>query len=261
MSWMGPLTIIPNYDRGFQFSWTITADVTALPPWRFRLQQSDTGRDSWTTVYECVNLFSYTEPPRPKFNFDISLYFRIEADFGGSIHYSSPRTVLGDLSKRDFLIAREIMRQVNQTYDKGRGGHPVEVWQVIRTGILCTACRDEVSQQILDKDCRVCFGTGSVGGYHGPYPTHAQFSLKQSRKELKTVMDEVPQYQITLTAGVHINRQDLIVDVPSRRVYEVLVPASVHEIRRIPTVYTAAAVEIPPDRQVYALGGEAIDHV
>lgn len=257
---LGPLQIIPNYAKGFTFSWSFTPDVVAGPPWLFRVQESDNGRDGWRTLTELVNVFSYTEPTgtRIKFTFDIAPYFRIEANLGGQTYHTPARTALGDLDRSDWLVAREIMRQVYLTYNKGRGGHPVAVFQRLRTGINCTLCRDQVSGQILDPRCKQCLGTGMIGGYHGPYKTWAQFSLRKPDKKLEQMTEEVAAYSITMVAGVHCNREDIVIDLPSGRAYTVIMPTSIYEIRRIPIVYGVAAVEQPPDRIVYDLFGRSI---
>jgi hypothetical protein len=256
--------IFPNYHSGFTFIWKWRPELKAAPPWTFTVEESDNGHDAWHAISPpLVNLFSWTESTRVKYNKDLKPYFRIKGLAGGQRYYSDVRFAFGDLNRRDWLLTREIMRK-EFLQMRLQAGVPVNIWQRMGSGVKCTVCRDCVTDEILDPNCPSCRGTGFVGGYHGPYHGWATFSVRDSEKKFAEGghgVDEDVVHQVRVLGSLILDRDDLIQDTPSQRIY-VADKTSTHlvEIRRIPVVQTITVHELAPDRVTYSLSGDLLFH-
>lgn len=235
--------------------WSLTDQVTAAPPWIFTVQESDDGRSAWRDLTTVTDLFAYSEPAarRIKFDHDLGPFFRIKAVLGGETSYGDATLPLSEISRTQWLTAREMIRQMDLTFRKGSGGSRVALWQKIRTGIKCSRCIDSVTGQVLDSQCEVCMGSGTIGGFYGPYPAWAQFSLAKPKKTQDDQVMDVRAYQVAVPAVCHCNREDLLVDLAQGRLYEVVTPEPAFELRRLPIAYSLMVVEVPPDREKHAV--------
>lgn len=231
------LAIFPNYHRGFTFRWTLAPTLDVAPPWVFTVQESPTGRDSWMDISPpLTDKLAYVEEERRKFNKDRRPYFRICGVIGGETVYSAVRDALGDLNRREWLIAREIMADELKNM-RGMGGVPVTLWMKLRTGVKCPRCLDVVSQEVLDSNCPVCLGTRYVTGFHGPYSSWGTVTQAVSRKrhdERGGGVTDVQLHQIRLLGSFSMSRDDLIIATPSQRVYIIDQISNVAELRGVP---------------------------
>lgn len=240
------LAIFPNYHSGFTFRWGLNPKLAIAPPWVFTVQESSTGRDGWADLSPPLsNQLVYIEEDRRKFDKDRRPYFRVRGEIGGNMVYSAVRDAYGDLNRREWLLAREIMRK-ELLRMRGMGGVPITIWMKFHTGIKCPRCRDVVSQETLDANCPVCYGTGYVTGFHGPYSSWAAFTQVVSRKrheEGGAGVTDLRQHQVRLLGSFSMVRDDLIVDTPSQRIYVVDRMTNLVELRRIPLVVQCNAHE------------------
>lgn len=240
------LAIFPNYHSGFTFQWTLDPLLDVAPPWIFTVQESPTGRDAWADISPpLADQLIYIEEERRKFDKSRRPYFRIRGEIGGRMLYSAVRDAFGDLNRREWLLAREIMRK-ELLRMRGMGGVPVTLWMKFHTGAKCPRCRDVVSQETLDANCPVCCGTGYVTGFHGPYSSWASFTPVVSRKrheEGGAGITDLRQHQVRLLGSFALVRDDLILDTPSQRVYAVDQISQLIELRRVPLVIQCTAHE------------------
>lgn len=85
---------------------------------------------------------------------------------------SQPVLGSGRLNKKDWLVAREIVRKENvqARVDDTLGF----LLKRKKYGVRCSHCRDWDTDEITNSDCPYCFGVGILGGY---YPG-IEFSMK-----------------------------------------------------------------------------------
>jgi len=82
--------------------------------------------------------------------------------------YTSPVHAGSTWRKREWLIARDIVRQESVRLIKRRAG--TRGWLLRRrfSGTRCEDCVEPETGRITDPECETCFGTGFVGGYYDP---------------------------------------------------------------------------------------------
>lgn len=251
------IQVIPNYSRGFTFEWTVAQEFSDPAPWSFWVEKGATQEGPWEDFSpEIVQRYIYQQTTGMLVPKDPVLYFRIRMRTPKGVYYSTVRTPCGDMNRRDFLQAREIMRtEVVQSSKKA--GILGQVWLKSVFGPPCTACRDPITGTVTNPDCKLCFGTGRVPGYHGPYAAWLTFSTKQRDKHMKP--DELGVHEdyvfsVRMVGSPLLKKDDVLVDPGSDRRYYVNGINNVMELRRIPLVQQIEAREAPTSEQIYRLG-------
>ena len=170
-------------------------------------------------------------------------------------YYSSPREPYMDLGRREFLIARDIMRR-EVLHAKTLAGGLAKVWIRSTFGPRCTVCRDPVTDDVLNSACPVCYGTGRNPGFYGPFdlwfvPTPTQRDTVMAPDGTGT---REPVSNVLKTIGFpHMKDGDIIVDTSSgKRYYSDSVVQAV-ELRGYPLVQQIEGREIPTSDPVYNL--------
>jgi hypothetical protein len=259
--------IFPNLRPGYTFKWELSSQNTTGKPWRFWVQESETGRDNWFDISpELTNVLRFTEEEREKFTPDRKPYFRIRGLLGSEEQevYSSVRDAYADLDRHDFLLVREIYRKELLQMRK-KAATPVTVWMAMQDGQPCSRCLDPVTGEVLDSHCPECLGTGVVGAAHGPYPTWATISqTKVYRKDDQagTGVDDTRIHQIRMLGSWSgLRRDDLIIDTPSQRVYAIDKIVHLAELRRVPLAIQFEAHEVATDDIMYKLSQRMLEEV
>ena len=253
--------VLPNYYSGHTYTWEVSDTFSDPQPWVFTIERSDDGQSGWTDlVPDLENIFTYVDPTKPnKTDKDLDPFYRVRLETSVDTYHSAIRGTYGDLPKRDYLQAREIMRKEHLTMRK-KGGVPVHTWKRTKTGIECAACKDPVTGGIIDTNCPECLGSQFKGGYSGPYATWAVFSLRKSHKKFDGLVPEDKQvFNIRVIGHPFINNGDVIVDIVSNRHYIVEDIDDMLEIRRVPIILQLIAYEETTTNIIYKLGEEDRD--
>lgn len=257
--------IFPNLRPGYTFKWELSSQNTEGKPWRFWVQQSETGRDSWFDISpELTNVMRFTEEHREKFTPERKPYFRVRGLLGrqGQPVYSNVRDAYADLGRNDFLLVREIYRKELLQMRK-KAGTPVTVWMAMQGGEPCTRCLDPITGEVLDSHCELCLGTGVVGAAHGPYDTWATISQTKSYPKHGQAGDGVEDTRVhqirMLGSWSGLKRKDLIIDTPSQRVYEIDKTVDLAELRRVPLAIQFEAHEVETGSVLYSLSQRLLE--
>jgi hypothetical protein len=256
--------IFPNQRPGYTFKWELPRLNTIGKPWRFWVQESETGRDSWRDISpEIINFMRWSEDDREKFSPERKPYFRVRALLGDdSIEMvSNVRDAYADLSKRDFLLVREIYRKENLQMRKA-AGTPVTIWMAMQEGEPCTRCLDPITGEVLDSHCKICLGTGVIGAAHGPYDDWATISQTKAHEQHEQTGDGMADTRVhqirMLGSWSGLRRDDLVLDTPSQRLYSIDKQVDLAEYRRVPLAIQFEAHEVEMGSVLYMLSNRLL---
>lgn len=117
------------------------------------------------------------------------------------------------------IMASEIIRRETLYLDRARAALCGLLLK--RTyGDRCTACWDSVRREAGNAHCPVCYGTGWVGGYWGPYFRRVSFSLTKAQEKVvnfkREMYDEDP-FQGWLTNTPLIRPGDILITPFNKR--------------------------------------------
>lgn len=247
--------ITPNYSRGFTYSWSISGDFNDPGPWTFTVQEGPAPDGPWRIISpELKNAYGWKEDAREPVGKANVLYFRIELTTSKGTYSSPVIQPYGTLSRRDFLVAREIMRQ-SVLHSKGMAGTECKAYIRSTFGPRCTVCLDPITGEIRDSHCQACLGTGRAPAFHGPYFLFLNFSEDNQHQTSNEKTGTVEKKTFTAQAigNPALKQGDAIVVPASDKRYYVAAVAVAAEMRRIPIIQTLALEEAPLTDKIYDL--------
>lgn len=247
-------------------SWEL-ADAFAGPaPYSFQLQVGETGSptaDDWRDVGPpLVDAYSAVDPERRALGKQLVTHYRVVlTDGNADVHASAPATVLGRLTLRDWIHARELVRQEFLRLRKGPGGVRGFLLKKKRSAAECTRCLDPYTNEVLDSQCPVCNGTRRVEGYHPALPCqYADLSapkLEEEGNDGPAGWSMPAEVRGTFLAAPLLSTGDVWVDAESDLRYRVGEVAYTHRIRNVPVILSAGLSQLPFHHVAYTipLGG------
>jgi len=197
--------------------------------------------DRWEDVgIEIFNQFYALDDTQRQHGKDLRVSYRVKVRTVWDTYTSEPAQVLGNLSKRQWLQARAIMRRVILN-PKGLENFPGYLMKRRLHSTVCTDCVDPITGGITNSDCDECKGTGRIGGYWtstsntmfdaSPEPENTK------RSPMGTVNDSVIMGRFL---GIpELRRNDVWIDANSDRRYFVQSVLSRAEVNRVPVVVDA----------------------
>lgn len=250
--------IRPSYSGGFLFAWEIAGDFNAKAPWKFYVQEAQSPTGEWKDIStELENKFIWQEDKRPRINKSVVLYFRIKLIADRKTYYSDVYTPYGDLTKKEFLIAKDIMRREILHASK-MAGVETQVYINSNWGPRCQECLDPITGMVRDGHCKYCLGTGRDPAYHGPYNMWAVFSgdtnhtYQEGQGGIGNV--EPKSFQVRVIGSPVLKKNDVVIDSRTDKRYYIDKVDIVAELRRIPVVQSLTVHEAPVTDIVYKLG-------
>lgn len=250
--------VLPDYGAGFAFHWRMRGGFNDPAPWRYRVQMALSQDGEWSDVSpEIVDTVAWKAPSPIRVNKSQVLFFRLVLDTPRGHYETDARTPYGDLSREEFLIAREIMRREVLHMSK-MAGVECMVWSIANYGPRCTHCVDPITGHSRDNHCRYCFGTGFDPAYRGPFGAWCLFS-EDNQHEVKegadgNGMQESKAFSVRMVNSVPVKKNDVLHDDRSAKRYYVNQVQIAAELRRVPLVQNLLVREAAVTDPAYSVG-------
>lgn len=249
--------VVPNYSKGFSYLWEIAGDFNDSGPWKFNIFKGQSPDGPWFAISpELVNAYCWheTEGGLHKVNKANVLYFKVRMKTPEGEYNSPPVQPYGTLSRRDFLLVREIMRQA-VLHSKGMAGVFGKVYMLSTFGPRCKKCLDPITGAIRDSHCKHCFGTGRDPAYNGPYTMWLDFTEDSNHQTNidKNGTVEKKTFQVRAIGNPVLKYGDVLVVPNSDKRYYVRMAQMTSEMRRIPIIQTLTVEEAPQTDKIYDL--------
>ena len=225
-----------------RISWSLRARFIDPGPHIFQLQASRSGGDTWEDVgAEAENTSYALDDTRRLYGQDMRLIYRVRLTTPVNEYVSGEATILGKLTRRQWLQAREIVRQISLD---SRGMECFEGFLLKRKieGDRCTMCLDRMTNGIKNSDCSLCKGTGYVDGYFVGikaimYELSPTIRETHNRRSVGTITDGAVLARYVGLPLVH--NRDVWVDANSDRRYMIGNVQHISEMNQIPLAITA----------------------
>ena len=247
--------IFPSYGAGFLFTWRVSGDFNVAPPWVFRVEQAASITGPWIDISgPIIDRYFYKEDRRRLINKSSVLYFRVVLVADDTKYFSRVVTPYGDLNRKDFLIARDIMRK-EVLHMKKMAGTAGQLFTVTTFGPPCLKCRDPITGEIRFADCDQCFGTGRINPYNGPYDMWMTFSSDSNHDVVDEGAGTLERkiFEVRMASSIVAKKNDVIVDIGSDKRYYVNKASVIAELRRIPLVQSLVVSEAPVSDKIYKI--------
>jgi hypothetical protein len=145
--------------------WLLQPRFIEQGPYQFQLQASRIGGRDWENVGTSqTGIYYALDDTRRLYGQDRRLLYRVEMTTGVATHFSGEAEVIGKLTMRQWLQAREIVRKLALA---SRGMESFDGWLFRRRvdGQRCTKCLDTLTGGIRNSDCATCKGSGFIDGF------------------------------------------------------------------------------------------------
>lgn len=249
--------IAPSYAGGFSYSWELTGGFNDPAPWIFTVQLGPSDNGPWKDISpSLVNVLAWKESAgRNLGGKSNTLYFRVKLHTPKGTYFSYVRQPYGDLSRRDFLLAREIIRR-ESLRARVLAGVECEVYIRSTFGPKCPYCLDPVTGDVRNSHCPKCFGTGRYPAYFGPHKMMLSFSpdVAHHKTSSNDGTHETRTFEAMAIGNPVLKHGDVVIDTHQDKRYVVGTASVVSEVRRIPCLQNLAFDESAVSDSVYRIG-------
>lgn len=250
--------VLPDYGSGFVFHWRMRGGFNDPSPWRYRVQMGFSQDGEWKDVSPVIEDHVAWKAGSPiRVNKSQVLFFRLVCDTPSGHYETDARTPYGDLSREEFLIAREIMRREILHMSK-MAGVECRIWSVANYGPRCRHCLDPITGHSRDNHCKYCFGTGFDPAYRGPVDAWCLFSENNQHQVKEGAdgngMEEPKIFSVRMVNCIPVKKNDILHDNRSAKRYYVNQVQVAAELRRVPLIQTLTVNEIATTDPAYQVG-------
>lgn len=249
--------IAPSYAGGFSYSWEVSGGFNDPAPWMFTIQLGESPKGPWKdTSPKLVNMLAWKdEPGKYLVGKSNTLYFRLKLKTKRGTYFSHVMQPYGDLSRRDFLLAREIIRR-EMLRARVLAGVECDVYIRSTFGPKCPYCLDPVTGDVRDSHCPKCFGTGRYPAYFGPHRMMLSFSpdVAHRKSGSNDGTHETRTFEAMAIGNPVLKHGDVVIDVRQDKRYVVGTASVVSEVRRIPCLQNLVFDEAPLSDVIYKIG-------
>lgn len=240
--------------------WQLEPTFNDPGPYVFQLETSDNGlpdAHNWRTVGTPVTNAVYAvDTQRRDVGAVLVNHYRVTLSTAAGKYVSAPASCWGELSEKDWVTAREIIRKELLRHQKvSTSGY---LLKILRYGQPCSRCRELLTQEQTDADCPICFGTNYTGGYHPPaelqcWDLSPQVLNEDSDAQLRGSNREQALVNARVIGFPGINYRDIWVNDKTDerwRIDDVKITAS---IRGVPLVYEVSMGLLPFSNVAYSI--------
>lgn len=242
---------------GATISWELQRHFIDPAPYTFQLQVGHTFNPEaadWTDVGAAViDTFFTVDPDKQQFGKWSEVHYRVKLTTGVDTYFSEAEPASGLLSRRDWLLAREITRleKLRHRIQTSVDGF---LLKAIRYGPACTDCLDPLTQEVTNSHCSTCFGTAFENGYFKPLESQFfDLSTENTREHLNpnTGTEKQDVVQARFVGAPQIESYDAWVDATSDKRYYIHRVSVVAKVRNVPIVVDVELRQAPFSDVIY----------
>jgi hypothetical protein len=244
--------------------WSLGSQIRDEGPYEYSLQVGNAGISdpkAWKTIITETDACCLIDPKRRLPGAQSFTHYRLKLETAEGIYYSRPLHTFGKLNYADWRMYESIVRAEGIRLASVDGTKGTLLKRKI-SGIKCKRCRDFGTGEVKDAMCKICYGTGWIGGYYAPIPCFS-INLNPSGSTItKDVQVQGPVAETFCTgraiAGPILSTGDVWVNRESSERFVITGLKHRGEVKGIPTVYQLGMDRLPFSDVVYSFSLEVI---
>ena len=239
---------------GQNISWKMAKNFQGVFPLHFYVDVAPIGSEDWTTLNKVpvIDDCSYFDPNKYNYSVSVDQTYRIRVvDGDDNVFYSNPQHPLGNWSKRDYLLAKEMMRKEYLELTKFTGVKGT-LLKRRQWGPRCPRCLDPDTDAVTDNKCFICYGTAFIGGYFMGIEYWVKLSNLKRNKDVTDVAITDPFNRLGRSVAYpYLDTKDVWVSEDTNERWFISNIANEAEIRSIPIVYSSEYKKAPTSSVIY----------
>jgi hypothetical protein len=251
--------VLPARQGGTVVQWLLDPAVRDEGDYLYTLQTGNAGvadDHAWKDVITEKDVCFLVDPFRRLLGGWSFTHYRIRLQTGERIYYSRPLHTLGDLSYADWREYEAIIRAEEVLLSRRTGTKGILLKQKI-SGIPCRRCLDYNTKEVSLPHCKVCYGTGWVGGYYKAVPC-IWFKIDPSGATIKqdiTAQGSVIDSRVVArsVASPILVCGDIWVNAFNSERFKIMQLQHIVEIKGVPVVYRLAMDRLPFSDMAYSV--------
>jgi hypothetical protein len=256
------ILVTPAREGGTRIQWSLGSQIRDEGFYQYSLQVGNAGVDdakAWTTIATEIDACCLIDSNRRLPGVQSFTHYRLKLETAEGIYYSRPLHTFGKLNYADWRMYESIIRAEGIRLAGVDGTNGTLLKRKI-SGMKCKRCRDFGTGEVKDAMCKLCYGTGWIGGYYTPSPCF-YININPSGSTITkdvNMQGPIAETQVTgraiavpiLTSGdVWVSRES------SERLLITQIKHLV-EVKGIPTVYQLGMDRLPFSDVVYSFSLE-----
>jgi hypothetical protein len=260
---------MPTIKQGTLIEWDLHPNFRDPGPYEYQLQFGRTGNhdaDDWTPVGGTANdVFFLIDDEQRVFGKTNWAHYRICLTTATAQYFSKPIPSSGSLPFADRAKISEIIRAELTMFrtQTGTGGAPGALLKRKLFGTRCD-CVDDMTEEITNPDCELCYGTGFAGGYYEPVNcTYAALDPNRTHNNrdggrARGTVDEGLVVAARMIAVPQLFEEDVWVDPSNDNRWYIHEIRSLVEWRGTPVVISAELRFAPFSDPIYSISVPAL---
>lgn len=241
--------------------WELLDTYTDPRPLEFQLQVGRTNNplaDDWEDVgLPVVDQYFALDDEQRVFGKMNWTHYRVRVTSSLSVAYSLPVAGTGILDRRDWRIARDIVRQRKLAFRVGPAGQRGYLLKRRWSGERCPLCLDHQTQQVRNPDCASCYGTGFKCGYYFPLScVWAELEPKtrhtHTDMQFRGTVDDIA-VRATVIMTELLSEMDIFVADKTDDRYFVHEIQHIAEVRGVPLIASVGLRPVPYSSVIYEI--------
>jgi hypothetical protein len=254
--------VTPARVGGTRVQWSLGSKIRDEEPYLYFLEVGNAGvadPHAWKTVATETDTCCLIDSKRRLAGAQSFTHYRLKLETAEGIYYSRPLHTFGKLNYADWRLYESIIRAEGIQLASRDGTRGTLLKRKI-SGIKCKRCRDFGTGEVKDAMCKLCYGTGWVGGYYTPI--HCFFininpSGSTITKDVNTQGPVAETYVTGRAIAVPIlTSGDVWVNGESSERFLITGLKHLVEVKGIPTVYQIGMDRLPFSDVVYSFSLE-----
>lgn len=258
------LQIVTQPRGGTLLSWGLKDRFTAPEPFHFYVDfgRAGTTDGDWDTL-NCepiVDECTFMDTEQRHFDTLVDYYYRVRLvlpNDGCKVYASQPQQANGLWSKKDWLIAREIVRKEYLQQDKRTNvTSPGYILKRRKFGQKCVRCATWDSSEVEATSCLECYGTGILRGYRTALNYRITLDAPWDRKREMNEKAGTQYNMVRQGRGVaypHLETSDVFVRQDNGDRFIIQNVKTVAEIGGIPLIYMLELRLAPVTDMIYEI--------
>ena len=252
------IAVTPAREGGTLVQWILSPQIRDEGEYVYSLQTGNAGVDdpkAWTTIQTAADVCLFIDPERRLPGVYSFTHYRIKLQTDEGIYHSRPLHTFGKLNYVDWRMAESILRAESIQLFRCDGTNGTLLKRKI-SGKKCPRCRDFGTGLVKDGNCKICYGTGWVGGYYAPVPCY-YVNLQPSGSTIQKDTDmqgPVVETQVVgrAIASPILISEDVWVSAESSERFRIMQLKHLVEMKGVPLVYQVGMERIPFSDVVYS---------